>query len=665
MRTPTTPATARVEPSNLTVTTISLTMADVGRSNPLPPVESELQQSYLMGAGVPEELQASTRYGGVPNVYPYLTQDSYTREATPREVTAVVLENSKLKVTVLPSLGGRIWELFDKTAGKHLLHTHHSPQVANLALRNAWFAGGLEWNIGTRGHSPTTCDPLHAAIVHTPDGKHILRLWEYERLREVVFQVDLWLPTNSEVLLAAVRIRNPNDHEVPMYWWSNAAIPETDRSRVIAPAGEAFGSDYAAAITRVRPTDHEGYDATWLVNNPHAADYFFDIEGSQRRWIVAADDDGDGLAIMSTGMLRGRKLFVWGQGPGGKRWQEWLSPGAGPYAEIQAGLAQTQFEHLAMPAGAEWAWVEAYGNGHLDPETSHGVDWDAAVAHAGERLEHLMPQAYLDEALPAALRDGDVPPSKMLSVGSGWGVVERARRRKSGRAWIDESGTPFVNESVTGEQSPWLGLLSGKEFGERPDVDEPSFVAGADWEELLASAGNQAGPEAQFHMATMKHARQELAGAMDGYRAVLADRHARARTTALAHRGLGLAMIAASLEGPDGLEGLAELAKGVEAHPSPLPLLIEAMTLCIRHGHPQDALELLEKSAGAGAAVGRLKFLKAAALAGIGDDAGAAAILRGGVEIPDLREGEDAIAHLWERVCPGEPVPENYTFGMR
>ncbi|MFP3547686.1 DUF5107 domain-containing protein, partial [Rhizobium sp. SIMBA_035] len=110
-------------------------------------------------------------------------------------------------------------------------------------------------------------------MVHTPDGKHILRLWEYERLREVVFQVDLWLPTNSEVLLAAVRIRNPNDHEVPMYWWSNAAIPETDRSRVIAPAGEAFGSDYAAAITRVRPTDHEGYDATWLVNNPHAADY--------------------------------------------------------------------------------------------------------------------------------------------------------------------------------------------------------------------------------------------------------------------------------------------------------------------------------------------------------------------------------------------------------
>jgi photosystem II stability/assembly factor-like uncharacterized protein len=53
-----------------------------------------------------------------------------------------------------------------------------------------------------------------------------------------------------------------------MYWWSNAAIPETDGTRVIAPADEAFGSDYTTDITRVTPTSHEGYDGTWLVNSP-------------------------------------------------------------------------------------------------------------------------------------------------------------------------------------------------------------------------------------------------------------------------------------------------------------------------------------------------------------------------------------------------------------
>ncbi len=638
--------------SNLTVTTISLTMAELGPLNPLPVVAAELDQPYTVGEGVPEELQASARYGVVPNVYPYLMQDGYSREAAPRELPAVVIENSKLRVTVIPSLGGRIWELFDKATGKQLLHTHDAPQLANIALRKAWFAGGLEWNIGTRGHSPTSCDPLHTAIVHTPDGKHILRMWEFERLREVVFQVDMWLPEDSPVVFAAVRIRNPNDHDVPMYWWSNAAIPETERTRVIAPAEEAFGSDYATDITRVTPTRHEGYDGTWPVNSPHAADFFFDIDPSERRWVVAADDDGDGLAMLSTGLLRGKKLFVWGQGQGGKRWQEWLSPGAGPYAEIQAGLAQTQFEHLVMPAGAEWAWVEAYGNGHLDRDNSHGTDWDAAVAHAGERLEQLLPHEELEAMLPGAIRDADIPPSKILVQGSGWGALERARRHKNGKAWVDESGTPFVDGSVTGEQAPWLALLQGTTFD-----GASSFVAGADWEDVLAG---QESPEAHFHLATMKHARQDLEGAKSGYRHVLAAADARPGTKALAHRGWGLALLAAGQDA----EGLAQLRAGVEVDPSNAALLMEVITLSIRHGDPGMALELNHAAPREGAGVGRLTFLRALALARTGNSAAAAAILRGGVEIPDLREGEDAISALWQEVCPGEPVPAAYQFGM-
>ncbi|UXM92780.1 DUF5107 domain-containing protein [Paenarthrobacter sp. JL.01a] len=638
--------------STLTVTTIALTMAELGPLNPLPVVAAELDQPYTVGDGVPEALQASTRYGVVPNVYPYLMQDGYSRDAAPREVPAVVLENSKLKVTVLPSLGGRIWEIFDKATGKQLLHTHDAPQLANIALRKAWFAGGLEWNIGTRGHSPTSCDPLHAAIVHTPDGKHVLRMWEYERLREVVFQVDIWLPADSPVVFAAVRIRNPNDHDVPMYWWSNAAIPETDQTRVIAPAHEAYGSDYATDITRVRPTTHEGRDGTWLVNNPHAADFFFDIDPSERRWVVAADDDGDGLTMLSTGLLRGKKLFVWGQGQGGKRWQEWLSPGAGPYAEIQAGLAQTQFEHLLMPAGAQWAWVEAYGNGHLDAGASHGTDWDAAVTHAGERLEDLLPHDELEAMLPAAISNADVPPSKMLLQGSGWGVVERTRRRRLGRKWVDESGTPFVDESITADQEPWLGLLKGQTFD-----GAPGYVAGVDWEELLAA---QDSPEALFHLATMRHARQDLAGAKEGYLKVLEAKGVRRRTRALAQRGLGLALLAAGKDE----EGLAELRTGVETDSTATALLLEAVTLSIRHGDPVMALDLVESAPSGGPAVGRLRFLRALALARGGHGAEAAAILREGVEVPDLREGEDAIAALWQEVCPEEPVPAAYQFGM-
>jgi hypothetical protein len=83
--------------------------------------------------------------------------------------------------------------------------------------------------------------------------------------------------------------------------------------------------------------------------------------------------------------LKGRKLFLWGTGTGGRNWQEWLSEPGHPYIEIQAGLARTQLEHLPMPAQTEWAWLEGYGLMEGDPAKIHGQD--CAAQRDGRRLE--------------------------------------------------------------------------------------------------------------------------------------------------------------------------------------------------------------------------------------------------------------------------------------
>ena len=44
-------------------------------------------------------------------------------------------------------------------------------QPGNLAIRNAWFSGGVEWNMGIRGHSVYTCSPVFAARVHMVNTK--------------------------------------------------------------------------------------------------------------------------------------------------------------------------------------------------------------------------------------------------------------------------------------------------------------------------------------------------------------------------------------------------------------------------------------------------------------------------------------------------------------
>ncbi len=677
-----------VTASTLKTTTKIFELAELGAESHLPPVQALLEPPYTAGDGIPEEIKAGVRWGKVANIYPYPMQEGYSRETSATELTAVVLENAHVKATFLPQLGGRLWSLEDKASGKELLHTGGRIQFANLALRNAWFAGGIEWNIGTRGHSPTTSSPLHAARVRTPEGQEVLRMWEFDRLREVVFQVDAWLPEDSKVVLVAVRIRNPNDKTVPMYWWTNAAVPQTPETRVLAPAALAFATDYDGSMTRVDPTNVQGIDATWPERNTQAADFFFDLAPDQRRWEVAADVDGDGLALVSSAQLRGRKLFVWGEGTGGHRWQEWLTPTGGPgsgaprrYAEIQSGLAQTQFEHLPMPAGASWQWVEAYGNAALDPALAAG-DWDAAVDHGAGRVEALVSEQAIADALSDAGSWADLPPAEMLVAGTGWGALEGVRRRHADLDWLDETGTPFAAETLTADQAPWLDLLSANEgivekpfeasaaeVPSQPFGGAASFVRGLDWEDLL-TAGRNSSAEAAFHHAVMVHARAS-GGAGDAavvarlYRNVLdaefpAGNPLSMGSRALGLRGLGLALLASGEV--DG--GLAAAAEACGLEPDSRALLVETVTLALDNGQPALALELLGRAPASLADLGRIRFLQARAQADVGDRGAAAAILKAGIEVPDLREGANSLTELWQRVCPGEDVPAAYQFSM-
>ncbi len=656
-----------------TVATRTFQMADLGPESPLPAVQPLLEPPYVVGEGVPEEIAAGSRWGKAPNIYPYPMQESYSRRLAPLELTCVALENSRVRATFLPELGGRLWSLLDKASGKELLHTGERIQFANLALRNAWFAGGIEFNIGTRGHAPTTCAPLHTAIVTTDEGQRVLRMWEFDRLREVVFQIDAWLPEDSPVLYLAVRIRNPNEHTVPTYWWTNAAVPQAERTRVLAPAKAAYITDYDGSMTRADPTDFHGVDASWPARNPQAADFFFDLAPDQRRWEVALDSDGDGLALVSSWRLRGRKLFVWGESVGGHRWQEWLSPGPKGteprrYAEIQSGLAQTQFEHLPLGAGESWQWVEAYGNAALDAGVAAG-GWDAAVEHAAERVEALVSEAAISEALADAERWADRAPCGHVLAGSGWGALERERRRHSDTGWIDEAGTPFAPSTIGPDQRPWLSLLESAAEGSPSFDGAESFVRGDDWAALLTRC---TAAEALFHRATLAHAMGNSADAdalesiISDYRRALTDDGPGLATQAQAWRGLGLALLSlADVRGTEGREpGLDALARACAIDPGNRWLLTEAMTLSLAHGHPTRALELASKASDSLTGIGRVRFLIARAHALTGSPEAAAAMLRAGIEIADIREGEDSISALWSLVCPGEDVPDEYQFRM-
>lgn len=653
---------------------------DLGEVNPLPPIAGSGDLHKDAGADdVDDELRFGLGYGKVETVLPYLMQDGYSRGLREAAHPVAVLENSSVRAEFLLDLGGRLWSLVDKRTGRELLHRNPVFRPANLALRNAWFAGGVEWNLGTTGHWPLTCSPVHAVRVRREDGTEALRMYEYERMRGLIVSIDASLAQDAPLLVVTVSIRNPRDTEVPVYWWSNIAVPEREDVRVVAPADSAYRFGYEGTLSTVPFPDAyaDGVDRSYTTRSRDAADYFFELNRAPTPWIAALDGEGKGLFQASTARLRGRKLFLWGTAQGSRHWQRWLTDGDHPYLEIQAGLARTQLEHLPMPAGETWRWSEVYGLAEADAEVVHG-SWEQAVSAAGDAVR----RTRADEVL--AREDGrDTRADEVVEVlqrASGWGALEDARRKHAGEPPLSTAATPFPASDLGAEQAWWIDALehgSAAEPDPASDADASvgplSYQSDPAWEPVVAA---QPGWTARLHEGVLAVARGRWDSAVQAWRASVA-----LTDNGWAWRNLA---VAASRDG-DVVAAADAYAKAHALLPHLLPLSIEAVRQLLDSGRAADALALIESLDAAQRADGRIRYAEAAAALKVGDLDRCERLLDEGIEIADLKEGETSLDGLWvdyqaarvaerdgvevtdavrEHAARDFPPPERYDFRM-
>lgn len=488
---------------SMRIVNVTLPSAHFNGESTLPSLYEMTNVQALTRSALDEDDGLFIGYGGLRSLFPYRMQDLYDRAEEPTVYVGIEFENRYLKALFLPALGGRLWSLYDKVAGRELLYRNPVVRPCNLAVRNAWLAGGIEFNCGMIGHHPFTCSQIFAAQTALDDGTPVLRMYEFERIRRCVYQMDFFLPEESRVLLGRMRIVNPNRETVPMYWWTNMAVRENPRARNVIDATVSYNNKGGIVGKNPVPVSG-GTDITYPSRNPVAIDYFWKIPDAARKFTAYLDENGYGFCQTSTARLQGRKLFVWGQGEGGARWQEFLTAGEpGRYVEIQAGLAHTQYECLPMPPLTAWEWVEAYGALSADPARVHG-DWNGARDEVRERLEVLCPAAGLDSWLENTRAMAKRPAERVICSGSGWGGVgesaPRPRRRaaavsavgfRAGWRGADGLGTPAgMRHTGTGRAGQSLPAcivdVSARVDGARAGICRLS-------REAAASGGNRVG----------------------------------------------------------------------------------------------------------------------------------------------------------------------------
>lgn len=646
--------------STLTVTKWTMPAAPLGRLNPLPDlgrVTDAHADIAVDAATVSPEEARYMGWGRVNTILPYRLQDGYGRKRRRRAFKAFTLENEHLRAVFLPQLGGRLWSLFDKDAGRELLHVNPVFQPCNLALRNAWISGGVEWNVGLIGHSPFTVDDMACERLAFSDGTPALRMFQYERVRHLFYRIEAFLPDGARELYVRVRIDNATQEDTAVYWWSNMAVDEREDVRVIAPARAAFRYGYGGMLAKVPvPTmrveadklrggaaklaRENGGTLDWDISKtttlPQSMDFFFDVPKDARPFIAAPGGDGYGMCQTSTGELRGRKLFVWGMGVGGRHWQTFLSKKGSAYIELQAGLARTQLEHLPMRGGETLGWLESYGAVHADARAVHGADWERAVAAVEDALEDARPARGLEDWHARAKVELDGQSGEVLHRGMGFARAEQALLGDA----FDARGLNLSAMRVGRAEAPWMALAEGGALPcPAPTEAPPSYQIGSAWEEALSRSVESGASDhwhGWFQLGVMRAARND-AGAAEAFRRSLdcAD-NPWAR--------YGLAMLA--LASGDAARAADLLCEAVAMKPI-RALAAPALDALAASAQYARMLELIEQLPDAIRATGRVKTYAILALMRLSRFDDAESLLSGPIILTDVREGDMLLTDLW------------------
>lgn len=305
------------------------------------------------------------------NIYPYFRFEGYSVAPVDKEWKIVTLENPYIKVLVAPEIGGKILGAFEKSTGRAFIYFNKVVKFREIAMRGPWTSGGIEFNFGDIGHTPSTATPVDYKTRMNADSSVSCIVGSIDLPSRTEWRVEIRLPKDKAYFQTESFWYNPTDFNTSLYHWMNAAADAAPDLRIVYP-GTGYIDHGGGAFPW--PVNAEGRDLSRYANNDFGSSKSYHVLGAFTDTYAAYwGKDDFGVVHWSPYTDKpGKKIWIWALSREGEIWKDLLTDpelGNGQYVEIQSGLlfnqaggssTMTPFKHQFFAPASEENFVEAW-----------------------------------------------------------------------------------------------------------------------------------------------------------------------------------------------------------------------------------------------------------------------------------------------------------------
>lgn len=290
-----------------------------------------------------------------------------------RDYELLVLENDYLQVSILPELGGRIWQVIHKPSSDTMLYQNNvvKPSPWGPPQQGGWLGlGGIEWGLPVVEHGYDWGTPWEVSPFTRDDGTVGVRIATPRDGRLLSAEIEVTLRPNVAYFEIEPAIRNLAAHALSFDYWHTAMLapgpgnrPSGDLHFVIPAKLMTVHSTGDTALPGPRrrftwPT-YFGRDMSRLGNWDHYLG-FFEYPAAHGPFVGVYDPAFDAGAVRAfpSQIARGSKVFGlgWRQPIGSENFTDDDSA----YVELHAGLAPSFFSSYRLPADGLITWQERW-----------------------------------------------------------------------------------------------------------------------------------------------------------------------------------------------------------------------------------------------------------------------------------------------------------------